>query len=61
MEEKQNIPEQTSMELADEDLAEVSGGRKYAIPGEDTTPSTSVIYDPIPDVPKDLDPSLLHW
>lgn len=61
MKEKKNIIAEAGMELTDEELAGVSGGRKYAIPGEDITPHPSDVYDPIPEVPMDLDPSLLHW
>ena len=61
MEAKKDIIADAGMELTDEELAGVSGGRKYAIPREDITPHPSDVYDPIPEVPMDLDPSLLHW
>lgn len=61
MKEKKNIIAEAGMELTDEELAGVSGGRKYEIPREDITPHPSDVYDPIPEVPMDLDPTLLHW
>lgn len=59
--EKKEMIIEAEVELTDEELAGVSGGRKYAIPREDTTPYPSDVYDPMPQVPIDIDPSLLHW
>lgn len=61
MEEKKVVAEEAATELNDEELSGISGGRKYPIPMDDDIPQTSVLYDPVPEVPKDLDPSLLHW
>lgn len=61
MKEKKNIIAEAGMELTDEELTGVSGGRKYEIPREDITSHPSDVYDPIPEVPMDLDPKLLHW
>lgn len=48
-------------ELTDEELAGVFGGRKYPIPRDHATEHLSDDYDPVPEVPTDLDLSLLHW
>lgn len=59
--EKKKIDADLDVKLTDEELDGVVGGRKYAIPREESKPSTSGVYDPIPEVPQDIDPSLLHW
>lgn len=61
MEDKKVKVTEPKAEIKDDALSCVSGGRKYAIPREDATPSTPGIYDSVPKVPVDLDPGLLHW